>query len=87
MRRISLLQTFDGKMFDDERKASAHEEDKLGEELDGLLKLYDLKMGTYTDIKRGLLQLLPRKRELRQSCEAILRILDSIENVCDEEEE
>lgn len=75
MRAIYAYQTADGQLFTDERKAKAHEDDLLGQELDGLLKLFNLDI-TRQEEYRSLLQLMKRKDELKRSIESILNILD-----------
>ena len=75
MHEIICYKTFDGKLFENEDEAKAYTEDKLGEELDGLLKLFKLDVARNQEY-RALLQLLKNKKELEKSINAISEILD-----------
>lgn len=75
MQSIQAYKTADGKLFTDESKAKAHEQDLLGQELDGLLKLFNLDI-TRQEEYRALLQLMKRQEELKQSVKMILSILE-----------
>lgn len=78
MKQIQAFQCADGTIHDDEDKAKAHDEDLLGAELDGLLKLFAFNGGQITrnDEYKSLMQLMKRKDELKQACSAILLILN-----------
>ncbi|WNO06027.1 hypothetical protein [Rhodoferax mekongensis] len=76
MRQIEAYQCYDGQIFSDESKAKAHDEDLLGQELDGLLKLFGFggKL-TRNDEWRGLMNLMQNRKELRKSVDLIAAIL------------
>lgn len=76
MKQIDAYQCFDGQIFSDEDKAKAHDEDLLGQELDGLLKLFGFggKL-TRNDEWRGLMNLMQNRKELRKSVDLISAIL------------
>lgn len=77
MIRIECYKTSDGRIFESERAASDHEENRLGEELDGLLKLFAFPgCVTRVDEYKAILQLMKRKDELRAACSEIVRIID-----------
>ena len=59
----------------DEEKARAHEDDLLGQELDGLLRLFALDI-TRVQEHRGLLRVMQNRKDLRVSLLAILKSLD-----------
>ena len=77
MKTIEAYQCADGLLFDDEGKAKAHDDDLLGQELDGLLKQFQFG-GTLSrnDEYRGLLRLMNNRAELKTSIISILRILE-----------
>jgi len=77
MKTIEAYQCADGLMFDDEDKAKAHDDDLLGQELDGLLKQFQFG-GTLSrnDEYRGLMRLMDNRSELKKSIISILQILE-----------
>ena len=77
MRELTAYQCADGTLHTDERKALAHDEDLLGQELDGLLKLFAFggKL-TRNDEYVALIGLMGKRDELRKSIYSIIRILD-----------
>ena len=75
MIEISAYQCSDGSMHTDEEKARAHEDDLLGQEIDGLLRLFALDI-TRVQEHRGLLRVMQNRKDLRVSLIAILKSLD-----------
>ena len=75
MKTIEAYQCSDGSIFDDERKAKAHEDDLLGAELDGLLRLFDLDNSRHQEYK-SLMKVMGKRKELKQSIDSILQILE-----------
>jgi hypothetical protein len=72
---IEAYQCSDGLVFDDEGRAKAHEDDLLGAELDGLLRLFELDNSRYQE-QRSLLKVMGKRKELKQSIDSILQILE-----------
>jgi hypothetical protein len=75
MREINAYQCSDGAIFTDDRNAKAHEEDLLGQEIDGLLKLYSLDITRNQEYK-GCLLAMGKRKELKEAAAAILAILN-----------
>ena len=75
MREITAYQCSDGSLHTDEEKARAHEDDLLGQELDGLLRLFALDI-TRVQEYRGLMRVMQNRKDLRVSLIAILKSLD-----------
>ena len=75
MQEISAYQCSDGALFTDDRNAKAHEEDLLGQEIDGLLKLYGLDITRSQEFK-GCLSVMGKRQELAEASAAILAILN-----------
>ena len=75
MLEIIAYQCSDGSLHTDEDKARAHEDDLLGQELDGLLRLFALDI-TRVQEHRGLLRVMQNRKDLRVSLLAILKSLD-----------
>lgn len=75
MREITAYQCSDGSLHTDEDKARAHEDDLLGQELDGLLRLFALDI-TRVQEHRGLLRVMQNRKDLKASLLALLKILD-----------
>ena len=82
MKPVEAYECSDGALFTDERDAKAHENDLLGEELDGLLKLFEFDGNhvTRNDEYRALMRVLNKRKELRKAITAILKILDHTED-------
>ena len=76
MKTIEAYQCADGLIFEDEQKAKAHDEDLLGQELDGLLKLFGFggKLSR-NDEWRGLMNLMKNRKELRSYIDTIASLL------------
>ena len=62
-------------MFEDEEKAREHEDDLLGQELEGLLRLFDLDISRNQEYK-ALLSVMKKREELLKSIVAISNILN-----------
>ena len=75
MREITAYQCSDGSLHTDEEKARAYEDDLLGQELDGLLRLFAIDI-TRVQEHRGLLRVMQNRKDLRVSLIAILKSLD-----------
>lgn len=76
MKTIEAYQCSDGQIFDDEHKAKAHDDDLLGEELDGLLKMFAFGgLLTRNDEYRGLMRLLNNRKELHAVINKIATVL------------
>ena len=75
MQEISAYQCSDGALFTNEDKAKAHEEDLLGQELDGLLRLFELDISRNQEFK-GILSAMKRREEVKTAAAAILAILN-----------
>jgi hypothetical protein len=75
MKEISAYQCSDGAIFTDDRNAKAHEDDLLGQEIDGLLKLYGLDITRNQEYK-GCLSVMGKRQELKEAAAAILAILN-----------
>lgn len=76
MRQVEVFKTVDGKLFEDEELAVNHENDLIGQELDGLL-LHVLKL----DIERSrqfkaLLNAIENKTELRKVVDRLHFLLE-----------
>ena len=76
MKTIEAYQCADGQIFEDDRKAKAHDDDLLGQELDGLLKLFKFDSLTRNQEYRSLIQLMNNRKELRTSMDTISRLLE-----------
>ena len=74
MKTITGYQISNGDIFTNEVEAKKAEENLLGEELDGLLKLFALDITRNQEYK-SLLQLLPKRKELEKQILKILEIL------------
>lgn len=75
MREITAYQCSDGSLHTDEDKARAHEDDLLGQEIDGLLRLFALDI-TRVQEHRGILRVMQNRKDLRVSILAILKSRD-----------
>jgi hypothetical protein len=75
MKEITAYQCSDGAIFENENKAAAHDEDLLGQEVDGLLKLYGLDITRNQEFK-GCLSAMGKRQELAEAAAAILAILN-----------
>lgn len=78
MQEITAYIAADGSLFTDEDKAEAHDNDLLGMELDGLLRLFKLEISRHQEYK-GLLACMKERKELLKACHAIVHILEHSE--------
>jgi len=78
MKTIEAYQCSDGTIFDCDNKAKSHEDDLLGQELDGLLKLFQLDITRNQEYK-GLLAIMKSRKELKNTIQLILNILEFTE--------
>ena len=75
MREITAYQCVDGSLFQDERKAKAHEDDLLGAELDGLLRLFELDISRHQEYK-AILSCMKKRNDLLKATKAIVMLLE-----------
>lgn len=76
MRKVEAYICADGTIFENEDKAQAHDDDLLGQELDGLLKMFEFGgVLTRNDEYKGLMRLLNNRKELRKSIDTIATML------------
>ena len=77
MKTIDAYETSDGKLFDSEVKAKEYEDDLLGQELDGLLKLFNFGgQLTRIDEYNGLMRLMNNRKALHSALVSIVNILE-----------
>lgn len=74
MREINAYQCADGTIHTNEKKARAHDDDLLGQEIDGLLKLFELDISRNQEYK-GCLAVMKRREDLKTAAAALLHIL------------
>jgi len=76
MKTIEAYQCADGSIHSDEDKAKAYDDDLIGQELDGLLKMFEFggKL-TRNDEYKGLMCLMTNRAELRKSIDHIAALL------------
>lgn len=77
MQTIEAYQTVDGMIFNDERRALAHEEDLLGQELDAICLLANINNMTRSDQYSFCINLMKKKPELRKIINTLYKILNS----------
>lgn len=75
MLEITAYQCADGSVFTNESKAKAHDDDLLGQEIDGLLRLYCLDITRNQEFK-GCLSVMGKRKELKEAATAIMSILN-----------
>lgn len=75
MKQIDAYQCADGSIFTNEKQAKAHDDDLLGQEIDGLLRLYALDITRNQEFK-GCLSVMGKREELKKAALAILSVLD-----------
>lgn len=78
MKKINAYQCSDGKIFSDENKAKAHEDDLLGQELDGLLRLFELDITRNQEYK-AILCAMKKRGALKTALLTLIDILDFTE--------
>lgn len=74
MKTIEAYQCADGSIHDDEKKAMAHDDDLLGAELDGLLKMFELDITRNQEYK-ALILVMKKRKELETTLASIVQIL------------
>lgn len=74
LQEITAYRCSDGSIHSDEKKAQAHEDDLLGQELDGLLRLFELDITRNQEFK-GILCAMKKRPELLQAAKIIINIL------------
>lgn len=79
MQEITAFRCSDGSIHLNEKKAQAHEDDLLGQELEGLLRLFELDI-TRTQEFKGISCAMKKRPELLQAAKIIINILEN----CDE---
>jgi len=75
MKEINAYQCADGSIFTNEKQAKAHDDDLLGQEIDGLLRLYQLDISRNQEFK-GCLSVMGKRAELKTAALAILAVLN-----------
>lgn len=75
MRTIEAYEAADGTLYADEAKARAKDDDLLGAELDGLLRLFKIDIGRHTEYK-ALLTAMKDRRAMLEACRAVVRIIE-----------
>jgi hypothetical protein len=76
MQEITAYLCSDGSIHSDEKKARAHEDDLLGQELDGLLRLFELDI-TRNQEHKGILCAMKKRAELLKAAQIIINILEN----------
>lgn len=79
MKETNAYQTSDGRLFINEGTAKAHEDDLLGQEIDGLLRLYGLDITRNQEYK-GCLSVMDKRKELKEAATKLLAILNHEED-------
>jgi hypothetical protein len=80
MIEINAYQCADGSIFTCEKQAKAHDDDLLGQEIDGLLRLYALDITRNQEFK-GCLSVMGKREELKNAALALLTVLNHCEGV------
>jgi hypothetical protein len=83
MIKITAYLSADGAIHRYEKSALEKDEDLLGEELDGLLKMFELDISKSSEYK-ALLTIMGKKIELRSCLRNILSILEHSEKENDD---
>jgi hypothetical protein len=79
MKEITAYQCSDGAIYASEENAKAHDEDLLGQELDGLLRLFGLDL-TRNQEYTGILCAMKKRKELSAAAALILKIIEHGDN-------
>jgi len=88
MKTLTAYKTIDNKIFASESEAKGHEMDLLGEQVDGLYKLFDHSgMLTQSLIYKAVLSAMDIKKQgqLYSACKDIVAIIESINEKDNEE--
>jgi hypothetical protein len=75
LQEITAYRCSDGSVHADEKKAQAHEDDLLGQELDGLLRLFELDITRNQEFK-GILCAMKKRSEILKAAQTIITILE-----------
>ena len=75
MKEITAYMCADGSIHENERAAVAHDDNLLGTELDGLLRLFELDITRHQEC-RVLLCVMNKRGELLKSVNSIAQILN-----------
>lgn len=75
MKEIQAYQSADGSVHLSEKAAIDRDENMLGEEVDGLLRVYTLELSRASEYK-ACLNAMKNKTALLASCKAIIQILE-----------
>jgi len=78
MKTVEAFECVDNKLFTDKRKAQEHEADLLGQEVEKLLKLYELDTPRHREVK-GCLAVLDKRQALLACAWEIIGILTHCE--------
>lgn len=76
MQEITAYRCSDGSIHSDENKAQAHEDDLLGQELDGLLRLFELDITRNQEFK-AILCVMKKRPALLEAAKLIVNILEN----------
>jgi hypothetical protein len=76
MIEVTAYQCADDTLFLDEDKAKAHDDDLLGQELDGLLRLFELDVTRVQEHRALLLVMTKKRKEFKHAIELVLEILE-----------
>jgi hypothetical protein len=74
MKEITVYQSADGTIHLIKEKAKEHDDDLLGQELDGLFRLFDLYI-TRTQEYKGVLSVMKKRADLLKAARAIVNII------------
>jgi hypothetical protein len=74
MKEITAFRCSDGVLYSDEDKAEAHEVELLGQELDGLLRLFELDISRVQEC-RGVMCAMKKHHDLLNAAKLIIAIL------------
>jgi len=75
MQEITAYRCSDGSIHSDEIKAKAYEDDLLGQELDGFLRLFELDITRNQEFK-GILCAMRKRPEILKAAQIIISILE-----------
>lgn len=78
MQEITAYQCADGSIHVDEDKARAHDDDLLGQEIDGFLRLFALDISRVQEY-RAILAAMKKRGELLEAARKIVGILEHAE--------
>lgn len=76
LQEITAYRCSDGSLHSDETQAQHHEDDLLGQELDGLLRLFELGISRSQESK-AILCVMKKRPALREAAKLIVNILEN----------